>query len=573
MAVIDSYLPTSEQFQIFWPLPVRAHVGVDINFRPVWYEVNNEQLTWSLLGQPAWMSIHPATGLVSGAPSAPGTHGGITLRATRQSGLTVSASFTCTVDNSKFIFVSPAGSDSSGTGSIGSPYATVRKAADDLAASSVGKTIYLRGGTYYEGYTANSGGIDLEGELLGNGTRTAADYQELRGYPGESVLWDFNSGAQRGGFSAGAPYSKVSNLELKGLRRDGYTVCVWAGSQNVVIQDCICRDLDGVDNMAGIQVKPQNWTTGGYVIVARNVCYNIYKQAYAITDATQNNTAGILYYSDVGNNTNRIWILNNKGHSTGHPVKCKHSGSVVTIIQANDFCHGSMSGAQVGGAGTIFRKNVISNCYSYGMIPNSDGGPEGPMLIEGNTFVAGTVKSPWYWHINVQANSHGVSGSHFYNNLLVDTANTSGTLFRIWEYEASWSGYKIECDYNLYYNNPDAGGWRVPEGTIAFTAWQAKTMLGGYTPDAHSQKSNPMLAAPATGNFNITSSSPAANMSETGSYVGALAPDKIYGTFGAATTTLVDMQITGAYTPPPEPEPAPDTLGVFGAIYFWRTFR
>jgi hypothetical protein len=348
-------------------------------------------------------------------------------------------------------------------------------------------------------------------------------------------------------------------------------------SQYVVVQDCIGYDLLGIDNMAMVDVKPQNWTSGGYVVVARNVSHTNLKVGYPLTHAAQDNAGGFYFYSDVGTSDNYLWFLNNKAYNCGDGIKCKHSGSVRAIIQGNEFCNNGRNGAHVGGVNTVFRKNVCINNYTYHFVSNSDGGPEGPMLVDGNTFVITQARSPYYWGINNQGTSHALTGSHFVNNIVYDSVNSSGTLFGLWLYQTDWSAYRFDIDYNLYYNNPDAGGFIVgggsPDGTISFAQWKTKAMLGGYTPDAHSLKTDPLFENPTAGILNITSASPAATASETGSYVGALAPDKSYGTFGVNNTTLIDMQITGAYTPPPEPEPLPDGVGFFGAIYYWGTFR
>lgn len=56
------------------------------------------------------------------------------------------------------IFVSPSGNDTTGTGSIGAPYATIAKAAAELSSSK--KVIRLRAGTYREG-------APLNGKLMG----------------------------------------------------------------------------------------------------------------------------------------------------------------------------------------------------------------------------------------------------------------------------------------------------------------------------------------------------------------------------------------------------------------------
>jgi len=72
------------------------------------------------------------------------------------------------------IFVSPSGSDS-GAGTIGDPFATVAHA---FSVATAGTTIYLRGGTYYQG------------EVRPPRDGTAADPIVLRAYNGETAVLD-----------------------------------------------------------------------------------------------------------------------------------------------------------------------------------------------------------------------------------------------------------------------------------------------------------------------------------------------------------------------------------------------
>lgn len=76
------------------------------------------------------------------------------------------------------VFVAPTGNDSSGTGAVGSPYATIKKAASVAPANS---TIVVRAGVYHEGGT---------GSTLGSGIVVANNNVTIQNYPGETVWLD-----------------------------------------------------------------------------------------------------------------------------------------------------------------------------------------------------------------------------------------------------------------------------------------------------------------------------------------------------------------------------------------------
>ncbi|WP_461141392.1 putative Ig domain-containing protein [Spirosoma pomorum] len=78
--------------------PVNATVGVGVNI-PTAYafsDPNGDPLSFSSPNLPAALTINPATGVITGAPSASGTYG-ITIVATDPSGLSASGSFTLNV--------------------------------------------------------------------------------------------------------------------------------------------------------------------------------------------------------------------------------------------------------------------------------------------------------------------------------------------------------------------------------------------------------------------------------------------------------------------------------------------
>ncbi|MFT4282373.1 right-handed parallel beta-helix repeat-containing protein [Microbacterium sp.] len=77
------------------------------------------------------------------------------------------------------VFVSTTGNDSTGSGTLAAPYASIKKA---LSVTAAGGTVVVRGGSYHEGGTQVSG--------LGNGFTFPASNITLQPYPGEEVWFD-----------------------------------------------------------------------------------------------------------------------------------------------------------------------------------------------------------------------------------------------------------------------------------------------------------------------------------------------------------------------------------------------
>lgn len=76
-------------------------------------------------------------------------------------------------------FISPSGSDTTGTGTEANPWASIQKFIDTNP--SAGSTLYLRGGTYNPATDGGWTGMETHGNLIG----TASQPITIRNYPGE----------------------------------------------------------------------------------------------------------------------------------------------------------------------------------------------------------------------------------------------------------------------------------------------------------------------------------------------------------------------------------------------------
>lgn len=516
------------------------------------------------------MTISPSTGLVSGTPVTPFVHTGITVSAQRGSGLIVSKTFTCTVDNSKFIFVSTTGNDL-GAGTLADPYLTIAKGISQLNGST-GKTLYVRAGTYLEGYQLDGGGgnpIPFNGK-----DRTPTDYNNVRGYPGEALpYWNFTGVSSYSGFNFNAEYNIIEKMEIGNGNRPGFPKLIAMSSVWGIVRDCVMHDSNGTagNNLCAIEVKPESEVDANTeILVDRNVFYNCFQtSAPSPSHSSNNNATGLMLFSDspvvgfgsVGKNTFWIYALNNKSYLNSWGIKTKHVGQDRMILQNNECINNYIGSAQCGSPNMAFRHNVLYKGGLVDLVPNADNGPAGPSWYERNTIVH--PSGSYNYMLNFQGTVQN-GGGYFINNICAAGA-LSTELFRLWEYEPDWSIHDINIDYNLYQSG-HGSPFRVGGGgatQVSFTNWKLKTIHGTKHPDTHGAFANPLFANVATGDLNITSASPAATMASDGTYVGALEPGKVYGLFGQNNTTLNNFNINGSVSLDPEPEPPSSSIGYF----------
>jgi hypothetical protein len=541
---IEDFLPAAQQFQIFWRLPVRAHVSVDIDFKPNWYEVNNETITWSLSNKPAWMSINSSTGKITGSPLAEATHAAIVLTATRASGDSVSKTFTCTVSNSAYIFVNPStGNDTTGTGLIGAPYQTIAKALTQTS-GSVGKTIMLRGGTYAEG------GASGPWELWLGKSRIESDYHELRGYPGEAAVIDFPVGYY--GVSYAASWATINNVKIGNGNPPGYPTIIFQTLPNTITTDCEMFDQDGLDNTGGVMMKPDNLLANGDMLLTdRCYCHGIYSRTGALDAILNRNSTGISVFTNSGNQGNPnaiLWVLNNKCHNNGNGIKLKHAGQDGLVVQNNECFGNGYLNIQAGGQNAVVRHNVCLDSLTQGISLAADnlevGATMGPVWAERNTIIDRNIAT-CTGLLPIGDNSND-QGTEIRRNIFHSTA--SRMLIQLWAYDYDWSGQSILFENNVH-KSLSATPYTVggpSAGNKSFGQWQALSASMG-TFDSEGVSADSAFSNLAGGVLNILTSSPAATMS--GGYAGALQPGKSYGTFGVSNATLINFNINDSENP------------------------
>lgn len=137
------------------------------------------------------------------------------------------SSGTATVLFPNAIYVAPSGNDSTGTGTVSNPYASIARA--NTAATAAGAKVYLRGGTYAPSSV-----------ITWNQSGTAANRKMLLAYPGEVPLIDgVNTPANQSLLTISAAYVTVRGLDVRNAKRTG--ISGWNGN-NLLIQRCRVRD-------------------------------------------------------------------------------------------------------------------------------------------------------------------------------------------------------------------------------------------------------------------------------------------------------------------------------------------
>ena len=351
---------------------------------------------------PAGLSVSSA-GVISGTPTTAATVTGLVFRATNSAGVADSVALSLTVAaassgsvaltplwfptitgsastadssiESGALYVATTGNDTSGTGAVSAPYATIGKAVEVMNAASVagaGKTIYLRAGTY----TAPA--IDI---LCGNALNPA----KIKRYPAEAVT--ISGGSTE--YSAFSFYG--SAIEIYGISFVGY--------------------LEHVINIE----------SGG--------------TSYKLESLTFNNCGSIIKTSANCNNIDiKNIVYGYTGASAFAPIDCSAGlCDTISIQRCSINCSGStqsslVNGIDIGPSGNI----AISQCFVDGVKGHTVSvvSSAGNCTISGNYFRQTSPTARSLVKVYPGFNSTGSGGAYSCNveaNVLVRTPATAST--------------------------------------------------------------------------------------------------------------------------------------------------
>lgn len=250
-------------------------------------------------------------------------------------------------------YVATTGNDTTGNGSIGTPWRTCTKAMANIAA---GDTVYFRGGTYQEYCTETANGT--------SGSRIT-----LATYPGETAIFD-GSGISAGTNSfllrINGDYVTLRGLEVKNAA--WMSVILWSTSTDCIVENMVIHD--SYRNGIAIYRSPN-------AIVRNNLVYNTYDFNQGGGNADCIDTA-----DDGAKWTSNAQILNNIVHDCSDDGIDMWQGSGNTIRGNLSYHNGFVPGTSTsagdgngyklgsGGSNTVV-DNIAWNNRSRGFDDNT----------------------------------------------------------------------------------------------------------------------------------------------------------------------------------------------------------
>ncbi|WP_158289251.1 OmpL47-type beta-barrel domain-containing protein [Paenibacillus flagellatus] len=229
-------------------------------------------------------------------------------------------------------YIAPTGSDTTGDGSISSPWLTINKAQTYLAA---GDTLYARGGTYH-----NQWGIAISNKA---GTSTAP--VTIAAYPGETpVFSDVRPSAVLHTFMEvrNSSWVVIDGLHIQNYSKNGFwigndTAVPGGKNHHITIRNCKIQNIGTSTSLHhGIYLSADNYDTtisnniidnvtaagihmfhtpgGSHFKIYNNILSN--SREGIIVDEAHNNTE--IFNNTFYNNTRNVDVSNYEGHPTLH---------------------------------------------------------------------------------------------------------------------------------------------------------------------------------------------------------------------------------------------------------------
>lgn len=357
-------------------------------------------------------------------------------------------------EDSRAIFVSPSGNDSTGTGAVAAPYKTVTKAQEDLSTSK--QIIVMRGGTYNmdDERAETAVGVGCRTiSLLGTSTGLSDSWAHavlIMKYPGETPALDgaasTNSSVHFGMYASDSDvetgsgdYHIIYGIEMQ---NGDAPIRIYGSTNNMIVHHCHLHDCDGGagSNVGGVFIEDSS-----DIIVAHNRIHDL-----TVGGGPNNNTGGILCYRPT-----RIMFSNNIVYDINHVIHFKESHATASTWHGS--CHANLCYSPAGSGDNqgVYWSNdnnsglskeqknnsTIGNLVSWGntySLPygSSDTSEVKGVCIEHNTFVATTYPIALY---GTASNS---TGPVVLSNVLV--GSDAGILL-------GKSGDDVLlCDYNFY---------------------------------------------------------------------------------------------------------------------------
>lgn len=297
-----------------------------------------------------------------------------------------------------YYYVATTGSDSTGNGSIGSPWATLESATSKMKGGDV---LYIRGGTYSEVF-------DLYGP---NGTDP--NYPTIiAAYPGETPIFNHNNTANNGNSLNGLNWYVISGLTIINYQCAMY---IWAGCSNLVLTNMTIyntgqeglhvsqnsHDILLVNNLVHDTGLGGSYGEGFYIgsgdspgfmdnthnITLRgNTVYNTLGEGIEVKPGTYNVTVE----SNIVHTANKAQVPSGAG---GGAIEVDEEGTYnYWPSNPNHIIRGNMVyDTPIGiraGIGGWYYNNVIYNVTTYGLLVNNNDSDSYTRYVYNNTIDA-----------------------------------------------------------------------------------------------------------------------------------------------------------------------------------------
>jgi hypothetical protein len=350
------------------------------------------------------------------------------------------------------IYVSPLGSDSTGTGSIELPFKTIPKA---ITVTVAGDTIYLRGGTH--SYSAKI-------SLSNNGALDSM--YSLFAYPDEKPIIDFAAigGTSIDGFSLNGSYWHLKGIEIQKAPHNGIKIS--SGHHNIV-ENCSFHDCGNTGFQLGSNStsppypsdnlilncdayynfdSPVGGNADGFGIKWRVGSGNVFKGCRAYN----NSDDGFDLWMCLGSITmDSCWAFRNG-------VDIWHTGSV----------NGNGNGFKLGG-NNVATPNTVRNCLAF---DNFSKGSGGKGFDENNNLAGQTLYNCTSYRNTFPnfsfPNPTLISGNHIIKNCISFEGLMPDTIVNAVQDHNSWNGLTVSNSDFITLDTSQAVALRNSDGTL-----------------------------------------------------------------------------------------------------------
>lgn len=444
------YLPETLRF-IAWDFPNVVYPGIDIDYKLTGYDWFNTDLQWTIEDGPTGMTIDP-DGRLHWTPDTDGTTREVTVGLTFGGGEKLTKTFTISVDSSRCLFAAVDGSDSTGDGSLASPFASYSEelfeAVNNIAPQ--GATVYFRGGNYIQPTRIHYHDWSTHPEKRSFNERDYSidDPMLVRNYPGEVPIIDV-SGAGINGPRTGGDYTSIHGLTVTGGHNSN-NANFQCGNRGT-LKRCIAKDYDVAWNH-----NPTGILYGGGALLDQCFALDNYDRA----DPSHHNSSNYLFFGTSGSEKRDAFVIEciSEGQSaTG--FKVKHSGEHGHLHVHRSLGFDTMKPyAGMGNRHSVRHSWFHSeSAYAFGMTTTdatTDGNNHvgGGMLVQQNVIVGLGARAIQMWayagDIDYLTNPY-----QFLGNTLESHGHTAnGNIFSRGTTPADW--VMVASDNQMYTDSP-----------------------------------------------------------------------------------------------------------------------